>query len=154
MMKRTQVNGVLVLSILFIVLASFHYETNEPTRSFLYDGAHSGIGILAIIGIVLLFKLTSLWADILANRERIARRPSFPFDWLILAAMLTNMIGYRASGEWFTGVEGKQVPSWLFDYGNCELKGEFVLSVIAIALLLRVYAIAKALLAATQSREL
>jgi hypothetical protein len=39
----------------------------------------------------------------------------------------------------------------LFDYGNCELKGEFVLSVIAMALLLRVYAITRALHAATKA---
>jgi hypothetical protein len=146
-------NVILAVGIVLVVLASFHFEANGLTWCSTYDGAHTGSGVLAVIGIVLLFKLTSLWAGILAARGRIPKKPNFPFDWLILAAILTNVIGYRASGEWITGIEDKRVPAWLFDYGQCELKGEFILSVIAIALLLRVYAITKALHAACSDEE-
>ena len=151
-MKRRKENVVLVWGVPLIVLASFSVKTNSPTSSMTLDGACAGIVVLAIVGIVLLFKVTSLWADILARKGWITRKPNFPFDYLILPAILTHALGYTAQGEWTTGMRGQYVPSWVFEFGQRELSVAFILCVIAMALLLRVYAITKALLAATRSR--
>ncbi len=137
----TRVPGVLL-----IVLTSFGFETNGTNTSSHYDGPHVGAVLACLIGIVLMFKLVRIWADILVDRGRISERPRFYFDWLILAVIFIPCFGYVAQGTDIITVTGERAPSWRFEWGMGASGMDYRLSaVIALVFLLRVYAVARVL---------
>jgi len=137
------------LAILLIVLASFRFDKYTETLSLTYDGPAVGLFVVVIIGIFLLFKLTSLWADYLVYTGKIVERSRFRFDVLIAVGIIAPMIGYTARGTSITGPEGTSVPSWLFQWGQSEAKFAFILGIIALVLVIRVYTIVTSLVSRT-----
>lgn len=145
-MHKAKQKWLLALGVLLIVLTAFSFETNSTTTSTHYDGPKQGAALAILTGVILLFKLVRLWADILVDRGTIAVRPKFYFDWLILAVLVIPSVGYAAAGEYIITATGESKPSWLFRWGTSEGKDAYILSVIALALLLRVYAVTRAIL--------
>ena len=121
-MSKAKEKVLLAVGVILIVLASFRYETHSANTWTHYNGPTAGAGIAFLIGVVLLFKLIRLWADILVDRGRISQRPSFRSDWLILAVILAPALNYMAQGELIRTAAGELKPSWLFEWGPSECK--------------------------------
>ena len=145
-MQRAKENSLLALGVLLIILTSFSFETNGERTSGSYDGPHVGTVLACIIGIVLMFKLVRIWADVLVERGRISERPRFYFDWLILAVLVIPSFGYVARGPDIINWAGETKPSWLFKWGMSNSLEAYGLAVLGLVFVLRVYAVAKALL--------
>ena len=79
-MQRAKENALVAFGVLLIVLTSFCFETNGKNTSGHYDGPRTGTALACLIGVVLMFKLVRIWADILVDRGRINERPRFYFD--------------------------------------------------------------------------
>ena len=150
-LQRAKQNSLLGFGVLLIILTSFCFETNGKTSGGSYDGPGTGTALACIIGTVLLFKLVRIWADILVAQGRINERPRFYFDWLILAVIFIPSVGYVARGPDIVDWAGETKPSWLFKWGMSNSLEDYGLAVIALVFVLRVYAVAKALLEATQA---
>ena len=135
-----------IIAVILIALFSFHYESHGKYSSVNYDGTGSGIIIVSIIMIVLLFKLTSFWASILLKNNVISKLPVFKYDFLIILGAVLPAIGYTARGKTIVDTSGKSLPSWLFEWGKSDLKIYFILAIIGLTLLLRVYAILSAII--------
>lgn len=136
-----------IIAAIFIALFSFHYEAHWKNSSANYDGIVVGIGVIAIIAIVLLFKFMTLWAKILIKNSVISEMPIFKYDFLIvLGIIIPATIGYTARGEIIIDSSEKSVPSWLFEWGISDLKIYLILAIIGLTLLLRVYAILNAII--------
>ena len=138
-------NRIPWLAALLIILASFRFETHTTATCWKYDGAASGLFVVVIIGIILLFNLTTHWVYYLLLTGKLQEKPRFRFDVLILVAIISQGIGYTARGNTTISPDGSSVPSWLFQWGQSPYNLPFVISVIALALLLRVHTIVKAL---------
>jgi hypothetical protein len=142
-----------IIVAVLIALFSFHYEAHWQDSSINYDGFGTGTGIIAIIAIILLFKFTSLWAKILLRKSVISKMPIFKYDFLIILGFIIPIIGYTARGETIIDSSGKSVPSWLFEWGISDMKEYFILAIIGLTLLLRVYAILNAIIKEKNSNE-
>ncbi len=131
-------------AVLLVVLASFRFERHNATSSLTYDGPVIGFGVVVIIGIVILFKLSSRWVDYLVLTGRISERPHFHYDALIVACIAT-MFTFYYCGDLITGMTGQAVPSWVLESGQNEARLALILGIVGLALLLRVHTIMKAI---------
>ena len=121
-MHKSRDKRLLAVGVILIVLTAFSFETNGTTTSSHYDGPKQGAALAILTCVILLFKLVRLWADILVDQGRIAERPRFYFDWLILAVLVIPSVGYAASGETIITATGEPKLSWLFQWGTSEEK--------------------------------
>ncbi len=124
-----------------ILLACIRYEYNALDSKFTYDGFYIGIIVIAVVSIILGFKLTTAWSRILLNKGVISNCPKHRFDILLPIGIIAASIGYTARGSLIKGIHDKMVPEWLFEWGSRTLNGYFLITLIAFVLLLRVYEI-------------
>jgi hypothetical protein len=133
------------ICVLLVALGSFRFERHTATSSISYDGPVVGTITASLIGLVLLFRLTSRWADYVVASGSVLARPRFRFDSLIVAAIILPAFGYTARGPAVIDMFGKPASLWLFEWGQNKFTPWFMLSLLLVALLLRVYAIVSAL---------
>lgn len=119
-------------------MCSFSFETNSNTSSFNYDGIPVALGVIIIISIILIFRITKITQDILLSYKLINQKVKSKYDKLLLLVIIIPAIGYTARGDSLKGIMDKTVPSWFFKCGNSEVHGWLILSFLLFMILHRI----------------
>jgi hypothetical protein len=133
-----------VVSIILVLLAYIHFERNSQTSAVTIPGIAGGIVCLIVIAIVLLFRIFNAAHEACYRKGLIPERLHFRYDVLIPVAVVAAAIQARWQGKWIVGIYGKEVPEWIFEWGDPNLKVAFVGAVIGVVFLLRILALARA----------
>ncbi len=130
-------------AIILVLIACIRYEYQTESSRTLFDGFSIGIAVISIIAIVIGFKITTAWAQILYQKKIISSIPRHPYDILLPIGIIAAAWGYSNQGKLIKGIDDSMTPQWIFEWGNRDLNGYFILSLIGLVLLLRIYAIVK-----------
>jgi hypothetical protein len=134
-----------LVSILLVLLACIHYERNSYNVTETLPGLEAGIDCLAIIAIVLLFRIFNAVHEACYRRGVIPERLRFRYDVLIPVAILAAGWQFHRQGTSIVNIDGKKVPETLFQWSNPKLNVAFIGAVIGVVFLLRVLALVRAI---------
>ena len=120
----------------------FEYQTTFWSIS--SPGLAGGIVVLAIIAIVLLFRIFNAAQDACIARGLLHSRIRCTYDLLIPVGIVAVAIQLRWVGEPFHGA-GESGYRWLFAWSDPEWRVPFIASLVGVVLLIRVFYLIRAI---------
>lgn len=151
-MKQNHSTRYLILSIVLILLACIRYEYRTDQWELSTPGLQGGIGILAIIGLVLVFRIFSVVQDVCLAHGLIESRISSKYDLLIPIALVAVMFYGHWTGDLVEGMDGEEVYQWEFAWSDPEYAGPFLAALLVVVLLLRVQTLLRAIKSQAKER--
>ncbi len=132
-----------VVAIILLLLACVRFQYNEATWSISIPGLAGGVIVLAIIAIVLVYRIFNRVQDVCISKGVLGSRIHCKYDVLIPIAILAAFIKGYWQGDFITGMYGKDVPQWELAWSDPGWDAAFIGFVIGVVLLLRVLQLLK-----------
>lgn len=149
-MNQKNSNKYLILSIVLILLACIRFEYRTDRWEFSIPGLQGGIVIIAIVGLVLVFRILNAVQDVCVARGLIESRVSSQYDLLIPVAFVAVIFHGRWTGDLIEGMDGETVYQWEFAWSDPRYAMPFLGALLVVVFLLRVQALLKAIKAHTK----
>jgi hypothetical protein len=142
---KSRLSHLPILSIVLVLFACIHYEMNTPTSNVTLPGLAAGIAVLAVIAMVLSFRIFNAAHDACFRKGLIPERLHFRYDALIPVAIVAPAFKAYWQGPLVKGMSGKDVPQWIFQWSDSNNDAMFACSVIGIVLLIRILTLVRAI---------
>ena len=129
-------------ALLLLACIKFEYQTDSWSVS--SSGLGAGIIVLAIIAVVLLFRIYNAAQDACIARGLMKARVRCKYDFLIPAGILAVAIQGHWFGEPFHGA-GKSGHRWEFAWSDPTWAAPFIGALVGVVLLVRVFYLFRAI---------
>jgi len=130
------------IALLLLACVRFEYQTSSWAIS--SPGLAGGVAVLAIVAIVLLFRIFNAAQDACISRGLLRSRIQCKYDILIPIGTLAALINFRSTGEPFHGA-GKSGYRWEFARSDPGWAVPFLAGLIGVVLLVRVLHLVRAI---------
>lgn len=149
---KTFVRDYPIGAIALMLLACVKFEYQTDTWSINSSGLAAGLIVLAIIAIVLLFRIFNAAQDACIARGLLQTRVRSKYDLLIPVGILAVAIKGRWVGEPFHGA-GTSGYRWEFAWSDPHLDVPFIAVLVGVVFLIRIFYLFRAIAGKTNDKR-
>ena len=127
-----------IVAIVLLLLTCVHFEYQTPRGNLLVPGLANGLAVLAIIAVVLLYRIYKAIQQACIAHGIDPSIGRTKYDILIPIAIVAVIIHYRSVGGSLPGERGKAEYHWVFQWSDPELAIPLLAALVGVVFLLRV----------------